>query len=165
MPAEKRSLTRAIENLKRIANASTAGRSPDWKERMDQALIVVEQAIGRHNATLSDDKGCVVDVDSSLNPSPVVARRADDLHHDLDDLQHQVRTLRQLLPSVHLAPADIDSTTAAGALPVAPEAADLADFGVFCERLKHVIEGFEQFDEQEADLIQHSVTLDLGAGD
>jgi hypothetical protein len=165
MPAEKHSLVRAVEDLKRAVNAPTRGRGNDWTRRMDQAILAVEQAVQRHDASLSDDKGCVVDVDSSLNPSPGVARKADGLHQTLDDLLREIQSLRRALPSVHPAPADMDSSTAAGALEVAPEVGDLADFGVFCEHIKEALDGFDRFSEKEAVLMQESVTLDLGAGD
>jgi hypothetical protein len=59
----------------------------------------------------------------------------------------------------------VDAATAAGALEVAPEAGDVADYGAFCARAEQLLKGFEHFDEEEAELIQESVTMDLGAGD
>ena len=46
---------------------------------------------------------------------------------------------------------------------MAPEAGDVADFGVFCERAERLLQGFEHYDEEESELIQESVTMDLAA--
>ena len=165
MPAEKRSLVRAVEELKQAVQSPTVQRGKSWADRVEQALTVVEQSVRRHRANLKDDKGQVVDVDSSLNPSPVVARRAEGLHQDLDELLQEVQMLRQKVRDVHPGSVSTAPDTAAGALPVAPDTADLADFGVFCERMTHMLERFEPFDEQKVALIQESVTMDLGAGD
>jgi hypothetical protein len=165
MPAEKRSLVRAVEGLKQAVQSPTTQRGKSWTDRVEQALVVVEQSVWRHRANLKDDKGQVVDVDSSLNPSPVVARRAEGLDQDLDALLQEVQLLRRKVRDVHPGSASTTPDTAAGMLPFEPETAGLADFGVFCERVTQLLEHFKQFDEAEAALIQESVTMDLGAGD
>jgi hypothetical protein len=151
MPAEKHSLPRAVEELKRILDAAPTERGNSWIRRMDQALLAIEQAARRHGASLSDDKGCVVDVDSSLNPSPGVARKAEGLHQELNNLLHQIQSLRRMLPNVDPTADDGSRSTAA--------------YDLSLEQVKQVLDGFDRFAAEEAVLIQESVTMDLGAGD
>jgi hypothetical protein len=165
MSVPKGSLAKAVEDLRQILVMHDSGGESQWARRMGETLTKVEQAASSHRARLKDERGRVVDVDTPLNPSPTVDRRANELREELDELMREARRLRGKLSSLHPAPEKIDPGTAAGALPVAPEAADVADFGVFCERVEKLLNGFEQFDEEESDLIQQSVTLDLGAGD
>jgi hypothetical protein len=162
MPARKCTLATAVGELKQVLHED---RANDWIGRMEKALAGVEDAVRRHRAGLKDEEGRVVDVDTSLNPSPGVARRADALRQELDQLMQEAGRLRQKVKSLHPATGAVDAATAAGALPVAPETADVADFGVFCERVEHLLEGFEHFDEEEGRLMQESATMDLGAGD
>ena len=164
MPVKKQSLLQALEELKHVLADDAAGQGEDWSRRMSQALATLEQFLRQHRATLSDAEGRVVDVNTSLNPSPGVARRADGLRQDLDNLLNQAAKLRGKLKTIHPAAAT-DPSTAAGALPVAPEVGDATDFSVFCERAEQLLEGLGRYDEEEAELIEDSVTMDLGAGD
>lgn len=165
MAEVKHPLAESIGELKRALGARDANREDDWMHRMDQALSSVERSAWQHRADLRDPEKRAVDVDTSLNPSPVVARRMDALRADLDGLLREAGRLRRKLHDLHPPAAKVDAETTAGALPVAPEAADVADYGVFCERAEQLLQGFEHFDQEEAGLIQESVTMDLGAGD
>jgi len=165
MAAEKHPLAASIDDLKRALGERAANREDDWIRRMDQALAAVERCAWRHRADLKDPEKKAVDVDTPLNPSPVIARRMDALRADLNGLLREAGRLRKKLHDLHPPAEKVDPATAAGALPVAPEAADVADYGVFCERAEQLLQGFEQFDQEEANLIQESVTMDLGAGD
>jgi len=162
MPAKKGTLARAVGELKRLLDD---GRAQDWPRRMEQALAGVEEAVRRHRAGLEDDEGRVVDVDTPLNPSPGVARRADALRQELDNLMREAGRLRQKVMDLHPSARGMDAASAAGALPVAPETADVADFGVFRERVEHLLDSFAHFQEEDGRLMQESITLDLGAGD
>ncbi len=165
MPSVKGSLTKAVDGLRRALASDSAGRERNWISRVDQTLTTIEQAVWRHRARLSDAEGRVVDVVTPLNPSPTVARRADGSREELDGLLKEAHTLRGKLKDLHPSTGTMDPSTSAGALPVAPEAADVSDFGVFCERAEQLLQWFEHYDEEEANLIQESVTMDLGAGD
>jgi hypothetical protein len=165
MSAKKQSLARAVEGLKQVLAGDAAGQGEAWLRRVDQALDAVEHAVRQHRASLSDAEGRIVDVNTSLNPSPGVARRADGLRQELDNLLNQAAKLRGKLKTIHPDAAATDPSTAAGALSVAPEVGDATDFSVFCERAKQLLEGLGRYDEQEAELIEDSVTMDLGAGD
>lgn len=162
MPAQTCSLARTVAELKRVV---TERHDKGWLSQVDGTLTRVEEAVRRHRDCLKDEEGRVVAVDTALNPSPGVARRAEELRNELNDLLEEIRRLRQKAHDLHPSPARMDAATAAGALPVAPEAADLADFGIFCERIEQLLEGFDHFDEKEGRLMQESANLDLGAGD
>ena len=163
MPAAKDPLAEAMQGLKQALGSNGVGQ-PDWAGRVDRALESVEQAVRQHRDTLEDDEGRVVDVNTSLNPSPVVQRRADHLREELDGFLQEAQALRTKVRGVHSS-ASADPKTLAGALSVAPESGDLPDFGVFWERARGLLKGLGHFEEEEADLIQYSVNMDLGAGD
>ena len=164
MPYVKGSLAKAVEELRRVLAADSTGQEQNWISRVDQSLTAIEQAVKRQRARLSDAQGRVVDVDSPLNPSPTVARRADGLREELDGLLKEADALRGKLQVLHPSTGSMD-LSAAGALYVAPEMADISDFGTFCERAEQLLRRFEDYEEEEAELIQESITMDLGAGD
>jgi hypothetical protein len=163
MPAVKVPLVQAIKGLKEALGSNGVGQR-DWAERVGHALEAVDEAVRQHRDALEDEEGRVVDVNTPLNPSPVVKRRADGLREELDGFRKEARELRHKVGEVH-ASAVADPQTLAGALPVSPEAGELPDFGVFWQRARDLLAGLGHFEEEEADLIQYSVTLDLGAGD
>jgi hypothetical protein len=156
-------LVQAMQGLKQALGSNGVGQ-PDWAGRVAAALAAVEEAVRQHRDTLEDEEGRVVDVNTSLNPSPVVKRRADGLRDELDGFLKEAEALRAKVRGVH-ASAAADPKTLAGALPVAPGAGELPDFGVFWQRARGLLKGLGHFEEEEADLIQYSVTMDLGAGD
>jgi hypothetical protein len=163
MPGRKSSLREAVDGLKRALD--DAGRGRTWAGRVGRALAAVEQAVRRHRATLKDSEGRAVDVDTALNPSPTVDRRTDEFRQELGSFLREAQALREKVGGLHPMDGTTDPSTIAGALSVAPEAAALTDFGVFCERAEQLVQGLEHYNEEEAVLIQESVNLDLGAGD
>jgi hypothetical protein len=165
MPVKKQSLLQALEELKHVLADDAAGQGEDWSRRMSQALATLEQFLRQHRATLSDAEGRVVDLDTSTNPSPGVARRADKLHQELDKLLGEAQTLREKLKAVHPSGGVETPSTDAGALPVAPEVGDRTDFSVFCEQVEELLKELEHYNEEEVRLIEDNITLDLGAGD
>ncbi|HEY7426792.1 MAG TPA: hypothetical protein VH682_21325 [Gemmataceae bacterium] len=165
MSTKKYSLAKAVMELRDALDQYAPGREKAGGQRLEKALAAMEEGARRHRACLKDSEGRVVDVDTSLNPSPGVARRAEELWQELDNLLQEIRSLRAKAESVHPSTTKGDVATVAGSLPVAPEAADGVDFGVFRGRVERLVEGFEHFNEEEARLMQESVTMDLGAGD
>jgi hypothetical protein len=163
MAATNVPLVQAMQGLKQALGSNGVG-AKDWAERVDQALGAVEEAVRQHRDTLEDEEGRVVDVNTSLNPSPVVKRRADGLRAELDGFLQEAQALRAKVRGVHSS-AQADPKTLAGTLPVAPAAGDQPDFGAFWQRAHDLLRGLGHYEEEEADLIQYSVTLDLGAGD
>jgi hypothetical protein len=165
MPAEKWSLGKAVNGLKQVLSGDALDRPEAWVRRMGHALNTLEQSVRQHRATLSDDEGRVVEVDSSLNPSPGMARRVDELGKDLDNLLDEVQALRRKLNTVHPSAGVEDPSTASRSLPVAPDIGDGTDLSVFRERAEQLMEWVGNFSKEEAQLIEDSVTMDLGVGD
>ena len=163
MPVATMPLVQAMQGLKQALGSNGVGEK-DWAGRVDLALAAVGQAVQRHRDTLEDEEGRVVNVNTPLNPSPVVKRRADELRAELDGFLKEAQALRVKVRGLHPA-TEADPKTLAGALAVAPAAGEQPDFGVFWQRARDLLTGLGHFEEAEADLIQHSVTLDLGAGD
>jgi hypothetical protein len=163
MAAANVPLVQVMQGLKKALGSNGVG-AKDWAERVDQALGAVEEAVRQHRDTLEDEEGRLVDVNTSLNPSPVVKRRADGLRAELDGFLQEAQALRAKVRGVHSS-AQADPKTLAGTLPVTPAAGELPDFGAFWQRARDLLRGLGHFEEEEADLIQYSVTLDLGAGD
>jgi hypothetical protein len=165
MSTKKYSLAKAVKELRAALDDYAPGREKARGQRLEQTLAAMEEGARQHRACLKDSEGRVVDVDTSLNPSPGVSRRVEELWQELDNLLQEIRSLREKAENVHPSTAKEDVATVAGSLPVAPEAADGVDFAVFRARVERLVEGFEHFDEEEARLIQESITMDLGAGD
>lgn len=158
-------LIEARTELQNVLAERTAGSDRAWLDRVEPCLARLEQAARQHLANLGDDGENAGNGESSLQPSPKVARRTEALRQELEALRQEAATLRGQAQTVHPVAAPSNPRTAAGALSVAPEAAEIADFGVFYERLEQMLHDFEHFDEDETDMIQESVNLDLGAGD
>jgi hypothetical protein len=158
-------LVDVVSELKSVLAERAGGSAKSWLRRVESCLVRIERAARQHRDAFGDSEEKMVAVDTPLNPSPTVARRTEALRQELEALLHETARLREKTQTVSADPAPINPFAAAGALPVAPEAAEIADFGAFCERLERLLGDFEQFDRTETDLIQDSVTLDLGAGD
>ena len=95
-----------------------------------------------------------------------MTRRAAELRRELDGFAEETRTLRTRAQGAAQAfgvtgnPANL-----AGALPVAPEAGAVPDFGMFRERTRKLLEALKHYEDEEARLILESVNTDIGAGD
>jgi hypothetical protein len=163
MKARKKTLEAAVTGLER-ALATDAG--PDWAGRVGQALDRLEQAVREHNQALAATDGRLVEVDRPLLPSPTVDRRTEELRRDLDGFLEEAKALRgQVRGAAPGAGLGVGAAGQAGAREVAPEAGAAADFGVFCQRARRLLEALHHFEEEETDLVQDSVTTDIGAGD
>ena len=166
VPTHNDSLFAALDELERLMALDATRRAPGWLGQVDQALTAVEQGMReRANALTVPEEG-LVEIDRPPLPSPTVTRRAEELRQELVGWIEEARRLREKLagtaPASGLNP---DPSTLAGALPVAPEAGALPDFGVFYRRTKNLLEGLQHYQEEEAKLILDSVTPDIGAGD
>jgi hypothetical protein len=166
MAAKTDQLLTAIDQLEHILSQDSTNREAPWFFRMEQALAAVEQALRQHSANLEGPDGRVLDVDRPRIPSPGVVRRAGELQDGLHDLLKQTQALRARLQQATPAsgfPSHPEET--AGALPVAPEAGALADFGILCQRARSLVENLRRYENEEVDLILETVNTDVGAGD
>jgi hypothetical protein len=165
MAAKISSLVEAVSALKNVLSERATASETSGLRQMDSYLARIERAAQQHRRKLGEGNEEMVNVDTPLTSSPTVARRTDALRQELDALVQEATRLRRQAQTVHPVATAVNPATAAGALPVSPEAADVADLGVFYERLEQLLDRFEHFEEDETELIQDSVTLDLGAGD
>jgi hypothetical protein len=166
MAKKSDALLTAAEKLQRVLAADVAGQERDWADRVDRALAQLADAIGKRAATWKSPEGKVVEVESPRLPSPTVARRGSELRRDLDGFLEQARTLQTDVRHVaRTFGGGAEVANLAGALPVAPEAGAVPDFGVFRQRAEQLVEGVQRYIQQEAGLILESVNIDVGAGD
>jgi hypothetical protein len=159
-------LLAAAEKLEEVLAADVAGQERDWADRVDQALTQVVDALQQRAATWKSPEGKVVDVESPRLPSPTVARRGSELRRELDGFLEQAKALQVDVRKVaRTFGGEADVANRAGALPVAPEAGAVPDFGVFRQRAEQLVEGIRRYIQQEAALILESVNIEVGAGD
>lgn len=166
MPGRNETLKAAAERLEKVLDENKFGPDQGWTDRVDRALADIEQAVQVHASALQPADGRIVKVDRPRLPSPGVDRRAAALRQELDELLRETTELRAKVKGVAAAfGVNVNPSGLAGALPVAPEAGALPDFGVFRQRVKHLADGLERYEEEEAHLILDSVNTDIGAGD
>jgi hypothetical protein len=165
MPAKADNLMAAIVDLERVLDGTAAderGRTTD----LDRALAGLEEAVRRHADALRGPEGLVGNVDRPRIPSPAVDRHTERLRQVLAQILRHIQGLRVKARAEGQDPAvSGDPATLAGALPVAPEAAALADHGVLVQRARQLARALERFENEEADLMLDSVNMDIGAGD
>jgi hypothetical protein len=142
MAQSKDALLQAIERLERALAEEPAGRQQAWAREADQALAAAEQALGQESAEAGSPGGLFKAVDMTR---PALVRRVDELRRLLSQEVGEAHELRDQVKE------------AAGT--VAPDLATLRrhlqEFALTLRRLK----------EGEIDVVQESVTTDLGAGD
>jgi hypothetical protein len=141
-------LSTAVTRLEQALATNAAGRERDWSGRVDRALAEVERAIRKHVTDPWPSDGPMRDLDRPLLPSPGVDRRAAYLRRDLQDLLRETEALRGL----------VRATPRAGGRPE-------ADRGTFDHRVQVLAAALDRFGTEEVDLVQDSVTTDIGAGD
>jgi hydroxypyruvate isomerase len=126
------------------ANATAPGK--EWTTRVEQALTKVERALKQHakEGALVDESPS--DPESALLPSPGVERRELELRDDLDDLIVKVQALRTELSA--------DSAVTAG-----------NQRSTFVDKASDLVRALERQEADEIDMVQESITPDIGAGD
>jgi hypothetical protein len=144
MSATTDSLERALAELENVLAGPGAGLDARWAKGAALALAVVEQAVQQHTHGLEPPEGRVVELDRPAIPSPGLDRRLAGLQEELDGLRQEAAALRR----------------AAQAGPT--HARDLA---ALWRRTAALRDALARAGRQEAELVQESVTLDLGAGD
>jgi hypothetical protein len=143
MTTARDALLQSIESLEQaLAQDPTTGRRA-WVARVDQALAAAEQALRQENADACSPKG---------GPFKAVDMKRPALVRQVDKLR------RQLSAEVGEA-AELRSEVQRAAHGAAPELDALRQhLSLFVGDLRRLKEG-------EIDLVQESVTTDLGAGD
>jgi hypothetical protein len=166
MRAKNDTLEKAMGELERALAEEAVGREADWAGRVDQVLAGIEAAVQQRAANLEPPDGKVVEVDRPRLPSPTVSRRAAGLRQELAGVLAEAQALRaRVRGAVQAFGVPVQPAGLAGALPVAPEAGAIPDFGVFRQRVRELLTALAQYEEEEARLILESVTTDIGAPD
>jgi hypothetical protein len=136
----------AVQSLRKALAENGSGQGQDRLNQVGQSLNEVEQALRQHAADLSDGEEVPAAADQSLLPSPGVERRTEGLRDQMSDLLREVKELRTEVSSGR-------ATLTAG------NAEGLAN------RLESLLKGLERHERNEIDLMQDSITPDIGAGD
>ena len=143
MAPAKDALLQAIQTLEQALAEQSAGCERAWAGRVDQALAAAEQALRQENTEARSTKGGPFKAVDMTRPSLV--RRVGELRHQLAADVSQAAELRS----------EVQAAGRGGALD--------------CAALRHHVQEFvhalRQLKEGEIDLVQESVTTDLGAGD
>jgi hypothetical protein len=136
----------ATEELRKATAENSTPGGRDWGERLRLALVGIERGLWESiGESLNDDDPSSTQ-DQPLLPSPGVERKEEGLRNETRDLIRQVRMLRAELASGQGNP------TGAGA-------------GAFAERIRQLVRDLKRHDRGEIDLLQESITPDIGAGD
>jgi hypothetical protein len=142
MSAQKDLLIEATEELRQALGQEAAG-GQERGQRVARALAGVERALRQRAGEPLSAEEPLADSDRPLLPSPGVERRAEGLRHEAGDLLREVRALR-------------GEVSAGRGDPAA---------GPLAERLGQLVHALAHHEQGEIDLVQESITTDIGAGD
>jgi hypothetical protein len=146
----------SLEPLRQALATKVPGRERDWAYAVEEALTHVEAALREHRAAAKAPDGVLAEVDETR---PTLARQADELRGDHDDLLKGVITLRQ------------EARKAAAAFdPSADRPAQRTETGVMNfadirQRAELLLAGLHKNKHAETDLIQESINTEIGTGD
>jgi uncharacterized membrane protein YccC len=119
-------------------------------------LARVETALRQHRAVAKAPEGLFAMVDETR---PTLARQADGLRGDHDDILKQILDLRKAVQR------------AAGAMQASAnpalrkDAGEVTDFGTIRQQAEQLLAGLQQNQDAETRLVLESVTTDIGVGD
>src|SRR5262245_14112204 len=82
----------SLDRLRQALAADVPGYEREWAEAVGDALAPVETALRQHRAAARSPDGLLAEVDETR---PTLARQADELRHDQDDLLTQIVILRE----------------------------------------------------------------------
>jgi hypothetical protein len=149
-------LTLSLDQLRQALASELVGHEKRSLERLADALGCIVTALRQHRADAKSTDGVLAEVDETR---PTLARRADTLRSDHDNLLMEVRGLR-----------DKVARTAESFTPSYESSTDEgisrnADFDDLREQAEKVASSLQQNKDAEVDLIQESVNTDIGVGD
>jgi hypothetical protein len=135
-------LLQAIQRLEQALAAEAPGQGPAWAEQVDTALAQAERALQEENAEADSPKGVFKAVDMTR---PALVRRVAELRQALAQDVGEAASLRsEVQAAAH---------------------ASRTDFGALRNHLREFVRALRSLKEGEIDVVQESVTTDLGAGD
>jgi hypothetical protein len=156
-------LTAPLQQLHAALAEDATGREEVWARAVSRGLLQVRQALERHNAEGETPAGLFGEVDLTR---PSLARQVSKLLQQHMDFLTSLQTLQ----------ADVDMAvrtfqpaavvpTLSQPLPEPQGRPAIPAFGELRQRGQDLVTELEQHCKQEIDLVQESVTTDLGAGD
>ncbi len=135
-------LSTSLERLQQCLAAGPAGRERDWARRVGDALDVLIREFSRHTADSESPEGLTSEVDVTR---PSLARNVEDLRRQHRDFLDRLRAFRK----------DVEEAGRAAI----PDLTGIQSTG------RELAAGLSRHREMETDLIQESITTDLGAAD
>jgi hypothetical protein len=154
-------LDTSVDDLSEALASSAPGNEREWTKRVAEALAQVEHHLRRHAAETRSPDGPLAEVDLTR---PTLARQAAGLRRDYDELLKQCLALQE---GVRRAAAAFAPTEALQSPKRPPTSKDspIPDFGALRDQAAPLLEELRRKKEAEIDLVQESVTTDIGVGD
>ena len=149
-------LTLGLEQLGQAVAADVPGREREWTQAVKDAFARVEAALRQHRAAAKTPEGPLAEVDETR---PTLARQAEELRNDHDQLLGQVLALREEVQRAG------DAFQPAADPSAKTGARGIADFGAIRRQVEQFLAGLRETKEAETKLILESVNTDIGVGD
>jgi hypothetical protein len=152
----------AIEKLEKTAADPVAGRELEWGTQVALALDELSVALRRHKTDCEERGGMFSEVDLER---PTLSRQVANLRQAHDDLLTRIADLKAGAQQAAQTFAHTRQAPPTGDLPPPSGDVHLVDFDALRQAVRDLAEALRSHWKQETDLIQESVTTDLGAGD
>lgn len=148
----------SLRPLERALADEVAGREHEWADRVGAGLGVLIQELRRHVAEGEAFDRTLAEMDGIC---PTLARQAAGLQREHAILLEQAIELRRQVQDARrtfepLDPRARQAVSSPSAIP---------DFGALRQRAGRLLTDFRRHRERETDLVQESVTTDIGVGD
>lgn len=156
-------LVSAIEELQDISNQPSAGCEIEWTKQTANALDSLQWAMGQHIGECESKGGMYSKIDLTR---PGLARQVAALRQAHLELPFLVNMLQhQVLSAAEAFSIASGSDVQASDLPPARQAESVIDFDAIRQCSLDLVQIVRNHWQHEVDLLQESVTTDLGAGD
>jgi hypothetical protein len=139
----------SLENLHQALVADVSGREQEWLKELEAALSRAETALRQHRDATHAPDGALAEVDETR---PTLARQADGLRGDQEDLLNQFLALRE----------EVRRTTEHASNKAVHGYADVV---AIREKAGQLLAGLQENKEAQTKLVLESVNTDIGVGD
>jgi hypothetical protein len=136
-------LAESLDRLRLAVASELAGREPEWTKAVGEACAGLEQALREHHVAVNGPDGAAGEIDETR---PTLARRAVVVQRDQDNLLGQFAAL-------------------CGEVQAAAAAGTISQLRPIRARAEHLLTDLQRNLDAENDLVQESVTTDIGVGD
>jgi hypothetical protein len=152
-PPREDALALSLDHLHQALAADSAGCGRNWAQAVGDALANLEAALRQHRKAARRPDGPLAEVDQTR---PTLARQADEVCSDYDELLRQLLALREQVQEAAEASRASSSPTTAGGL---------VEISAVRERAEQILAGLQKNRQDETNLVLESVNTDIGAGD